>query len=154
MIIRPVAINELFDVSKFVPAFYVEFGDHPMGSAYEYDQVTFIKTWTEWLNNSNYVLFGAFDGDRCVGGLGGMISKHPYTLDTMMGYEHFWFVYKEYRKSGVGKRLINAFQAWLKEKGVKYMIMVYIHGGPSEKMNEFYIKEGFLPFESQMIKEL
>jgi len=152
--VRPIGVRELYQVAQYIPAFYEEFGGHPMGQAYEYDPDAFIVTWIDWLRQPNYVLLGAFDGDKWIGGLGGMINKHPYTIDTLMGIEHFWYVVKEYRKSGVGKKLIDAFEAWLKERGVKYMIMLYINGGPSEMMAKFYEKEGFVPMEQQVCKEV
>ena len=152
--IRPLLISEIYMVAKHIPKFYQEFGEHPMGAAYRYNQAMFIRTWTAWLRMPEYILLGAFDGDEWIGGLGGMISSHPYTLDTLTGYEHFWYVIPERRKDGVGKQLIDAFEAWLKERDVKFMMMVYIHGGPSEMMAKFYEKEGFMPFETQVLKSL
>ena len=152
--IKKATIKEIMDLSCYIPAFYEEFGDNPFGEAYNYDQKSFVDTWVNWISQPNYCLFCAYDNDKFLGGIGGMFAKHPYTKDTWFGYEHFWYVIKEYRKQGVGQLLINTFEDWLKQHNVKYMIMVYIHGGPSEQMANFYEKAGFRPFETQVLKEI
>lgn len=152
--ISPVTLSDLFSLSKFIPKFYEEFGQHPFGKAYDYDKDQFLIQWIDWLKKPNYVLLGAFDGDRIVGGLGGMYNPHPYNINTLIGIEHFWYVEPEYRKKGAGKKLIQSFEDWLYGHGVQYMMMLYIHGGPSEDLIQFYKKEGFKAFETQVIREV
>jgi len=154
LIIRPVTVGELYQIGKYIPAFYEEFGQHPAGDAYRYDANAFILTWMDWLHDPSYTLLGAFDGPTWVGGLGGMVHRHPYTKKTLMGVEHFWYVTKEYRRTGIGTQLIERFERWLKSKGASYMIMLYIHGGPSEQMAAFYEHEGFSPMETQVMKRI
>ena len=147
--IRPATVRDLYVLADFIPAFHEEFG-----GVYRYDPDRFLMAWLDWLRLPSHALFVAVDGDRVIGSIGGEVEAHPYTPGALMGREYFWYIEPASRKSGAGKQLLDAFTAWVKECGATHMTMVFMHNGQQYGLLDFYKREGFVAFETQVIRSL
>jgi len=95
--------------------------------------------------------FVAVKDKEVVGLLAGQI-----VTDTLSGEatyaELMWFVLKEHRSCGA--RLLKFVEDWVKEKGMKRMMMVHMCNGKEDQLREFYKRLGYRPMEVHYIKEL
>jgi ribosomal protein S18 acetylase RimI-like enzyme len=60
------------------------------------------------------------------------------------------FVESDYRRNGIGDHLINSALGWLKEQGVKKIIVQVMVG--NEEAQPFYNRHGFLPRTTIMMR--
>lgn len=67
-----------------------------------------------------------------------------------MAMEIGWWVEPEYRKSGVGKSLIDAFEYWAKKVGCSLVVM----GSLDDVLGSYYEKNGYKSAERLYMKEL
>lgn len=61
-----------------------------------------------------------------------------------------WWVDPEYRKSGVGKSLIDAFEYWANKMGCSLVVM----GSLDDSLGSYYEKNGYKSAERLYMKEL
>jgi GNAT superfamily N-acetyltransferase len=149
--VRPATVTDLFAVSARLVGFYEEFG-----GVYQYDRQHFLLSWIDWLRQPTHAMFVAYDGDHLLGAIGGEVAAHPYQRSSLMGHEYFWYIIPEARGGGAGKQLLDAFSAWLKERGATHLAMVIMHGkdGVHPGLLQFYKREGFTAFETTVIRGL
>ena len=105
------------------------------------------------LESSYRVVFIALDGDKIIG----MIIGRVYRSLKTLGYERRasmgnLFVDDNYRRKGIAKKLMLAFDKWAKERKVK-TITLNIYSG-HEFLKEMYEKDGFKEFCMTMHKEI
>jgi len=95
--------------------------------------------------------FVAIKDGKVVGLLAGQV-----VTDTLSGEETYaelmWFVLKEHRSCGA--RLLKFVEDWVKEKGIKRMMMVHMCNDKEDQLREFYLRLGYRPMEVHYIKEL
>jgi GNAT superfamily N-acetyltransferase len=91
----------------------------------------------------------AMDGDKPVGMLGGMINNFIFG-NIKMAVEIAWWIEPEYRKSGYGKELIEAFEFWAKKNGCAFVTMSFLEDKPAK----FYENVGYSFAEKSYIKRL
>lgn len=96
------------------------------------------------------VFYCAYDGDYAIGFLS-LKFHNQYTADI-----YVTGIRKEYHRKGVGKRLVEEAERYIKEKGYKFF-MVKTLGESSDyefyrRTREFYKNVGFYPLEE--IKEI
>lgn len=65
-----------------------------------------------------------------------------------------WWVDEEYRDTGSGLDLIRALEAAAKEKGCKYINMVFMHTSMPDKIEKIYCKLGYNRAETTYSKVL
>ncbi|MDO8498089.1 MAG: GNAT family N-acetyltransferase [bacterium] len=100
----------------------------------------------------NGVCFVAETGKKIVGYFTASKKEVPtYRLIIVADLENL-VVDGKFRSQGIGKELVDSFTSWAKEIGAK-RISVNIFSG-NEKGMKFYKREGFLPFETILEKEL
>lgn len=84
------------------------------------------------------------------GFLAGMSS--PFALGPhLLASEIAWWVEPEYRKAGVGKLLMEAFEYWAKEKAGCTMVSMAVLG---DDPGDFYEKSGYKLYEKAYLKVL
>jgi len=66
--------------------------------------------------------------------------------------EVIWYVDKEYRSHG--KKLMDAFEDLARERGATSLVMGLMCNSMQDRLDKFYKRLGFRPFEVQYIKEL
>lgn len=71
----------------------------------------------------------------------------PYIVATELG----WYVRPDFRKLGLGKDLLSAFEYWAKEVAGASLINM---GSIDDSVGDYYLKKGYSLSERAYIKEL
>lgn len=66
--------------------------------------------------------------------------------------EIMWFMRKEKRQHGI--RLLRFVEKWVRDQGIKRMMMVHMGNSKSDKLSDFYRRIGYIPMEIHYIKQL
>lgn len=96
------------------------------------------------------VLFLLKDG-KPIGVIGGFLVNN-LTNSKLAVQEVIWYVYKEHRAHG--RKLMAAFEDLARKKGASSVIMCLMCNSMQERLDKYYKRLGFKPFEVQYIKEL
>jgi GNAT superfamily N-acetyltransferase len=105
------------------------------------------------LIENNYVILATVDNEP-VGYLAGSL----YQDDTYSYYDGLtaeldnMFIEEEYRKLGIGSKLINAFTEWCKKQSAKRIFVTATIG--NDNTIEFYKKHGFKDLNITLRKKL
>lgn len=83
------------------------------------------------------------------GFLAGKIVPFMFSAEPM-ATELGWWVDPKYRKSEVGKELLEAFEYWAKKKKCKLITMVSLDDG----LGKFYERRGYTLHERAYLKEI
>jgi|694.fasta_scaffold144024_2 GNAT superfamily N-acetyltransferase len=111
----------------------------------------FVKTWTNLLHMDVGVLFGLEKDNRLVGGLGAIRFPDPNDGE-LVANELFWFVSKEHR--GHGLKLLDVFESWAADFGIKRVSMVHLENLSPKALNRLYRSRGYRVVETHYFKEL
>tara|TARA_Y100000296_G_C5011082_1_gene175137 strand:- start:36 stop:554 length:519 start_codon:yes stop_codon:yes gene_type:complete len=98
-----------------------------------------------------FVIYVAELGGEIIGASGGCVDEHHWGNEKW-GSEDFWFVKKEHRGGKTGLILFNKLIDWFKENGAKRIHMTHYTWNP--KVENFYNKKGFKPFEVSYVYEV
>lgn len=90
--------------------------------------------------------------DRPVAFLAGTLTA-TFTSFRKVAVETAWWVAPAYRSKGIGKELIEAFEAWGKEMGVDKFILCSIASSPPE-VEKLYLKLGYKELEKSYAKDI
>lgn len=91
----------------------------------------------------------AFEDDKPIGMIGGAIAYFIFG-GVKYATEVAWWVEPEYRKSGIGKELIEAFEYWANQVGCKFVSMSAL----DKELPKFYEKLDYSFAEVSYIKGL
>jgi len=105
--------------------------------------------------NTAFNLITGEDGILLVDdGLNGVVGGLMYPLyfnGDLNGQELFWWVNESHRKTGLGRDLIIAFEAEVKLRGGKTVMMIALpHLG--DQVQKYYRNNGYRPSEHSFIK--
>ncbi|WBW95692.1 GNAT family N-acetyltransferase [Oceanirhabdus sp. W0125-5] len=109
-----------------------------------------IEEYNEGVKDGEF--FGAYEEgvDKPLGFIS-FIFNNQYTAEL-----YVTGVFKEYHNMGIGKKLLSEGEQYLKEKGVKFLMVKTLGESHPDKnyakTREFYLKTGFTPL--QEIKEI
>lgn len=92
------------------------------------------------------IILGKYNND-IKGLIIGTINDLPFS-DDKIASESIWYVEPEYRKTGIGYQLYEAFEYWATKLGIK----VLHSAAPNDKLEEFYNKKEYIPLERVYIK--
>jgi GNAT superfamily N-acetyltransferase len=88
-----------------------------------------------------------------VGMLGVLVTNPWFNRKIKVTLELFWWVDEDSRKSGAGRLLFNALQAWWPERS-EALIMLRTPNIEPEKMDRLYRMKGFTPWDqTYMLKK-
>lgn len=108
------------------------------------DEDTVIQFVSRILNNPDGVVFLADDGI-----LVGQKTPSPYgTFDIAL--ENVWWVAPSKRNNGLGRELLEAFEAWAKEKNCQLISVSCMN----EEVGQMYEKLGYKLQECTYLKEV
>lgn len=101
------------------------------------------KKYFEDLINNHYVVVATIN-DEIVGYLAGSINEKGSYEDVQYGEINNMFIDANYRSYGIGKKLVNKFKIYCKEKNINNLIVT----ASSKNINaiNFYKKNGFEDF--------
>lgn len=109
--IRPLTLKELKLCEPYGKAFYAE-----KGIPGEFSIQAFTKMWTGYITQYNGIMLGLWDGEKLVGGLGGMVAP-DINSGLLSAVEFLLFVDQPYRGGDGWIRLVDRFFEWGKSKG-------------------------------------
>lgn len=85
------------------------------------------------------------------GCIGGLAYSDPNT-GRRVAIEHFWFVCRDHRGSGV--RLYHEFEKWARQSGCQELKMGHLADSMPNELAKFYDRLGFEASEVVYVKEL
>lgn len=107
---------------------------------------------TFWSMYEKDMLIVAVEGDRVVGGVGGLYAKLFFNKAVQIGCERFWWLEPENRSSMAGLLLLNGIEAAAKRAGcTEWMMLSLDDGGIADKI---YRRRGYKLVEHAYIKSL
>ena len=122
-----------FEYNNFNPSLNMEWTFSAEGETYFKG---LIKNGTVWV---------AVDDHKVIGYLAGSIAKKAYYINQIQAELDNFYIDKEYRRKGIGKKLIKEFKEYCRKQGVEEMIVT----ASSKNVNaiEFYKSNEFEDFE-------
>lgn len=111
------------------------------------------ESFTRALNNKETVIFVAEQGGKVIGFVMGVIENHP---DDLLNAPYLTVQYicvdKEFRRSGIGKTLMQEIENWAGNKGLSTLeLIVWTNNVPAKTLFQGL---GYLPLELRMAKKL
>lgn len=100
------------------------------------------------------ILVAETDDKELVGTVGAI--SHPMWLnrDHVFVQEMFWYVKPDKRKSKAGKRLMQTLEDWSRRIGATSLCVASAKSKHQKRMNQIFIKQGFVETETQFTREL
>lgn len=148
ILIRKMELKEAINVAPIVIDGYEK--EYKM----RFDVAKTLNTWGKWLCNSNYIALGAFLESKWIGSIVGCLYVNPYNAD-IEAREVLWYVLPEFRSTKAGSNLLGYFENWAKISGAKRIYMFYFSGiDPDCRMEKMYKRKGFVPFQTEVVKEV
>lgn len=91
--------------------------------------------------------------DQMRGAVGALIFPLFLNTDVLIAQELFWWVKLEARGDGVGDELMDALEAFAKQRGVKLVFMMDLATSP-ESAERVFKKRGYAMSERHWIKRI
>jgi len=111
----------------------------------------FVKNWKALIDLGMGKIYGLYEDDVFVGGLG-MLITHDINDGDLVATEAFWFVDPE--KRGGGVKLLFFGLRKVKEIGCVRVIMMHLLKSNSEQISQLYESLGFSAIEKHYVKNL
>lgn len=105
----------------------------------------------EMSSRGNYQIFVACDGDKVVGFIG-CVSYLAFELEKEGMKIIALAVSKEYRRKGIGTKLLKAAEQWAKENNIEVILLN--SGLPREDAHKFYESQGYFKKSYGFIKRI
>ncbi len=105
----------------------------------------------EMLARGNYRIFVACDGDKVVGFIG-CVSYLAFELENEGMKIIALAVSKEYRRKGIGTKLLKTAEQWAKENNIEVILLN--SGLPREDAHTFYESQGYFKKSYGFIKRI
>lgn len=105
----------------------------------------------EMLKRGNYQIFVACDGDKVVGYIG-CVSYLAFELENEGMKVIALAVSKEYRRKGIGTKLLKTAEQWTKENNIEVVLLN--SGLPREDAHAFYESQGYFKKSYGFIKRI
>lgn len=122
-----------------------------LGFPIEADSVSLENTFYQLIDEPNCILL-VDEGVK--GAIGGIIYPHFFNTRSFVCQEVFWWVSEDERKSGLGGKLIKAFEEKARKKGASRIGMICILNDETSGLDDYYRKLGYRELESTFVKEL
>jgi GNAT superfamily N-acetyltransferase len=151
MNIRFATPNDAIPVADMVEKFYQMAMTDLLG---DYDKLAAANLIAATSVASDACTIVAEDDGRIIGTMGVLSYSHPFKPSVRIAQELFWWVEQDYRRSGVGKTMLDAGEDWAKELGCAGMLMITIHGIDHERNGAFYERSNYRALEHSYLKRL
>lgn len=119
----------------------------------EKDPELLIEKWTEYMKLGFARSFGAYKNDRPVGLMLGIIMPDLFSK-TSQALECAWQVIPEYRRTGVGVKLLKMFEQAAKDAGCARVVFGASTEWEHESMVRLYRRLGYEPISTAVAKNL
>ena len=129
--------------------FYDEFS--PPGGV---DKDRFQANWENWMDAGFAVACVLMDGEKCVGAVGGLMVEAANDGE-LEANEMFWYVMPDYRKSGMGMRLLERWEDACRMRGAKRISMIsLVAGAHGRQVARWLEQRGYRPVEIHYYRDL
>jgi GNAT superfamily N-acetyltransferase len=118
-----------------------------------FDLDRFRATWSRLFVDGLGMIFLLEDAGAIVGTLGAVMYWEPYSGD-LIASEMFWFVSAAARGGRGGLQLLQAFEAWARNRGALEIRMVHLLDSMPEKLERIYKHFGYRPAEVHYTKRI
>lgn len=145
--VRQATVADVCHIVRMGRAFWAAI-PHTQGIVYCPDSLA--ATCGEMLSQD--MLIYACDGAKPVGAVGGLCCPLFANRDHLIAAELFWWVEPEYRDSGIGRKLLAAFENAAIAAGAISLSMMAVQGLETEKAEALYQKCGYSPTEKTWSK--
>ena len=135
-----VRLSNLFH-DEYLAGHLGEFDEESLRKMFKFFQQDPLKT----------VIVAELSGDL-IGCVVGYISPCFFNLSKKWAQETMWYVEKNERKTGIGAKLLLAFEEWAKAMKADYIDMIHIENEDSKDLGLFYQKVGYTPAERHFVK--
>ena len=81
---------------------------------------------------------------------GALVVPNFFDKDRLIATELFWWVDKEARGNGAGKRLLNGLESWAQDKGAERLTMITMDS--LENVGKLYERAGYRKFETSYVR--
>lgn len=132
-------INKL-DTLKQIESWLLENFKETANSPFEFKNVS--ENFKQIIDTGNGITYLAKDEDKFVGFIAGYLNPNIFNIEEPNSYIVFLNVLKDYRKQGVGYKLLSLFEKWSKDKKV------------SNILTGVSLKEGIIFYKNKNFKEL
>ena len=150
--IRRAKAHELMEIAAIVIDAFVDETNKHINNLEKSSECSHEKFYNFYLerakNKTPFVIYIAELNDKIIGIAGGIVDEHPWS-NIIWGSEDFWFVKKEHRGSRAGLLLFNKLMDWFKKNKAERIHMT--HYTWNDKVEKFYTKKGFVPFETSYV---
>ena len=123
-----------------------------------FNEITLLARIDSAIKHDMPTIFVAVENDIVVGLLSGLIVNSYFDTNQILALELMWYVSKQHRGASAGKKLMEEFEKYAKEKGAENVIMIAGHYSINEKkdmvLDHFYKKNGYIKLETHYIKSL
>lgn len=138
---------------KYLDLVEKEYTDLDGGNHVEFDKYSMIDMMNLCEGNRQLCIIA----DELDGNLAGivvaMLIPSYMNMSHWTAYNMIWFVFKEYRKTDTGIRLIKAYEEWAVRMGIRDIhIGLAIEGRKGTK--RYFKKLGYEPYQTTYIKRL
>lgn len=147
-VIRPAVLDDAPALACLGAAFFVETGMAKRGL--EFDPDSFLRM-MEALSRDGILLVAVVDG-AVVGAIGAGVLPAWWNTRTIVSQELLWYVSPQHRK-GVGRKLIEAFEAEAIARGARLIGMSAEQGLRSTALNRLYRQRGYSLSETMFWKD-
>lgn len=146
--VRPLLSTEL-DLLKPIGDTFTAEASHPGGFNSEH----FSNTWSWGMQNGIMSVFIAEKDCRVIGALGAAFLPDAFSGQSI-AVENFWFVFPEFRDTGIGLRLLERFEEEAKARNCRRVAMVHLANLYPESLRKLYVSRGFKLGEETFWKEI
>jgi hypothetical protein len=143
--IREALVSDLKEIFYIGERFYNEM-DWPE----KFNEESFIKYWTIFINSKTGTIFILEEKGIIVGILGALLYIDPMT-GSKHAQEIFWYVSKNHR--GRGFLLLKAYDEWQMKAQCMISSIAHMLNFMPQKLNKVYKRYGYLPVEVHYRKE-
>ena len=150
---RQAELKDLADVAKLITIeFAGEIANEMPYLKEDGNPNKFLEIWNQMLSRNTHNIFVCYQGDNLLGAIGGYCITQSYSDHPIYGVEDFWYIKKQHRHNGIGIKLYNLFENWLKEINVDKIQMMHYPFAP--RLKNFYESKGYEVLETTYVKSL
>jgi len=143
--IRIIDSSEMRRVTEFMKAF-------ELASQYVTVDVNHAtRVYAEMIESGHAIVF-IMENDGVILGSLGCISAPDLHNGMQTLVETFWFTHPDSR--GQGLLLLNAFESYAANNGIKKVAMIHMTDSYPERLEKLYVKRGYTLIEKHYVKEV
>lgn len=151
MKIRGATLADIPKLVEYGEKFYQQTRHIEEGIPYNPDEVAIL---CEWLINVKQGFILVLDDDGVVGFVLVVEAPFPFSPDIRTAQELAYYVDEDYRKTGLGVKLLEHTEKVCKDRGVRYLTMISMESCIPRQAEALYEKLGYSRTETSYTKEL